>query len=305
MRFDNRYLLGGVAAAVVAVFIIAASRYPQAPPAPATTSQPAPASSAGAELSRPYSPTLGPPTAGVTIVEFLDPECESCAAMHPIMKHVLKEFDGRVRLVVRYMPLHRNSVYASSLLEAAREQDKYWELMDAFFARHSEWASHHAPRPDLLSAYAAQIGLDLQRLNTSAAAAEVARRIAQDASDGRANADDMRERRSAPTPRVRTTAGGDPRGARVVRSFAQESTVGRSSSQRPAGRDRPRPAGDRRPAGRARSCARTCASRRSPGGSRCDRAATAGAAMETIGAARLRPGADRGHAPRSGLAASH
>jgi protein-disulfide isomerase len=58
--------------------------------------------------------------------------------------------------------------------------------MDAFFARHSEWASHHAPRPDLLSAYAAQIGLDLQRLNTSAAAAEVARRIAQDASDGRA-----------------------------------------------------------------------------------------------------------------------
>jgi protein-disulfide isomerase len=200
MKFDNKYLLVGIVAALVAVFALAATRYQRETPAPSAApsvatppapSQPgatpqAAAPSASGQLVRPYSPTLGPADARVTIVEFLDPECESCAAMHPIMKQVLKEFDGRVRLVVRYMPLHGNSVYASSLLEAAREQNKYWELMDVIFARHPEWASHHAPRPDLLPTYAAKIGLDAQRLNTSAAAAEVAQRIAQDTSDGRA-----------------------------------------------------------------------------------------------------------------------
>jgi protein-disulfide isomerase len=58
--------------------------------------------------------------------------------------------------------------------------------MDAFFARHPEWASHHAPRPDLLPTYAAQVGLDTARLATSAASEAVAQRIRQDVSDGRA-----------------------------------------------------------------------------------------------------------------------
>ena len=37
-------------------------------------------------LIRSDSPTLGSVNAPVTIVEFLDPECESCAAFAPIVK---------------------------------------------------------------------------------------------------------------------------------------------------------------------------------------------------------------------------
>jgi len=185
----NKYLLGGIALALIAVFAVAANMYRPPASAPAATPTATPGGAPApvkAELIRPHSPTLGPANAPVTVVEFLDPECESCAAMHPIMKRVLKEFDGRMRLVIRYMPLHGNSVYASSLLEAAHEQNKYWELMDAIFARHPEWASHHAPRPDLLVAYAAQVGIDADRLRTAASAPDIRQRIQQDATDGQA-----------------------------------------------------------------------------------------------------------------------
>ena len=41
--------------------------------------------------------------------------------MHPVVKRLLSEYEGRIRLVIRYMPLHRNSAYAATALEAAGE----------------------------------------------------------------------------------------------------------------------------------------------------------------------------------------
>ena len=63
---------------VVIAGVIGASYYrgevQKAPAAPNATSQ---------VLVRPDSPSLGPEDAKVTVVEFLDPECESCAAVAP------------------------------------------------------------------------------------------------------------------------------------------------------------------------------------------------------------------------------
>ena len=44
-------------------------------------------------LVRPDSATIGPADAKVTVVEFLDPECESCAAVAPQVKALLKEYE--------------------------------------------------------------------------------------------------------------------------------------------------------------------------------------------------------------------
>jgi protein-disulfide isomerase len=137
-------------------------------------------------LVREYSPTLGPAEAPVTVVEFLDPECEACRAMHPVVKQVLQQFDGRVRLVVRYMPFHQNSALAASLLEASRAHGKYWEVLETFFLRQPEWASHHAPRPEMLYEYAVLVGLDQARWKAEAGNAEWSRRLRQDAEDGAA-----------------------------------------------------------------------------------------------------------------------
>lgn len=178
----NKYVLGAIAAAFIAAFVLGSRAYRPDPqpsaPQPTTTADTA------AQLIRDYSPVFGPADAPVTLVEFLDPECESCAAMNPIVKDVLREFSGKVRLVVRYMPFHGNSAYASGLLEGARAHDRYWQLLDEFFVKQPQWASHHAPRPDLLLGYVRGLGLDERSVLETARSAETTRRIQQDRADG-------------------------------------------------------------------------------------------------------------------------
>ncbi len=135
------------------------------------------------QLIRPDAITLGPADAPVKVVEFLDPECESCAAMHPIVKQVMRDFDGRIQLVVRYLPLHKNSVYAAGLLEGARAQGKFWETLDVFLARQPEWASHEAPRPGLLMNYVRDLRLDEQAVIGVAGSETTRRRVDLDRDD--------------------------------------------------------------------------------------------------------------------------
>ena len=147
-------------------------------------------------LVRPDSPSLGPADAKVTVVEFLDPECESCAAFAPQVKALLKEYDGRVRFVVRYMPLHRNAKMAAQYIEAAGEQGRYWEMMDKLFAEQGEWGEKHGPaghnqtptKPvsELFENYGKELGLNPDQLNTAAGQRKYAEKAERDLQDGRA-----------------------------------------------------------------------------------------------------------------------
>jgi protein-disulfide isomerase len=176
----SKPLLAGVIVGLVALFAVGAAWFRGRDATVAENT----AAGHAALLERPHSPSLGPAGAPVTIVEFFDPECESCRAMYPIVKQVMSEFDGRVRLVIRYMPLHTNSAYAVTLLEAARAQGKYWEFLDVVMLRQPEWASHSAPRPDLLITYAPLVGLDVGKLQAAMTDPQVALRMQQDQSDG-------------------------------------------------------------------------------------------------------------------------
>ena len=155
-----------------------------------------PAAGADNTLVRPDSPTLGPADAPVTVVEFLDPECESCGAFHPTMKRILSDYQGKVRLVVRYMPFHPNSVLAANVTEAAGEQGKYWEMQELLFRRQPEWGEihghggHAAPQvrreqPSVLfERYAAELGLDVERVRAAVAANRYAAKVERDRRDG-------------------------------------------------------------------------------------------------------------------------
>lgn len=114
-----------------------------------------------ADLIKDHSPSLGPQDAPVTVVEFLDPECEACKMMDPIVKGLMKEYEGRVRLVIRYMPFHGNSLLAASVLEEAREQGKYWEALSTLFYYQPQWGDHHNPKPELISKYVKDLGVKL------------------------------------------------------------------------------------------------------------------------------------------------
>src|SRR5688572_2811739 len=66
---------------------------------------------------------LGSPTATVTIEEFADFQCGSCAAAHPVMKDVTSAYAGNknVRFVFRHFPLkmHDKAYDAAVAAEAA------------------------------------------------------------------------------------------------------------------------------------------------------------------------------------------
>jgi len=135
--------------------------------------------------------TLGAADAPVTIVEFLDPECESCRAFNPTVKKILKDYDGKVRLVVRYMPLHPNSLSAATFTEAAGEQGKYWQAQEMLFQKQPEWGTKHGPSSGapadinaLLKKYAAELGLDTNKMDSAFAANRYAAKLERDKKDG-------------------------------------------------------------------------------------------------------------------------
>jgi protein-disulfide isomerase len=134
-------------------------------------------------LVRPHSPTKGPESAPVTIVEFLDPECESCRAMHPIVKQVLGEYGDRVRLVIRYIPLHPSSLLAASSLEEVRELGKFDEGLELLFQSQPIWGSHDSPRPELIPRYLAALGIDPARLERESVIKEHGWKIELDRAD--------------------------------------------------------------------------------------------------------------------------
>lgn len=132
---------------------------------------------------RAHAQRLGPSDAKVLLVEFLDPGCETCAAMSPSVKAIVDAYPGQVQLVIRYIPLHQGADVAVKMLEAARKQGKYWETLQLMFDSQSAWADHHHPAPDKLMAFLPTLGLDMARLEHDMQGAEIGRILEQDIAD--------------------------------------------------------------------------------------------------------------------------
>lgn len=135
-------------------------------------------------LSRTYSPILGEVSAPVTIVEFFDPACEACRAFHPIVKDILSKNAGKVRVAMRYTPFHgEGSIEAIRVLEAARMQGVFEQVLEALLAEQPRWASHGAPAPGLIMQIAAAAGLDSTKAKTQMLAPSVIAIINQERAD--------------------------------------------------------------------------------------------------------------------------
>ena len=52
-------------------------------------------------LVRDYSVSFGENRKNIIVVEFLDPECESCALFHPMVKRFFKEYHTDIKLVIK------------------------------------------------------------------------------------------------------------------------------------------------------------------------------------------------------------
>lgn len=134
-------------------------------------------------LVRFHSPTIGNADAPVHIVEFLDPACETCAAFYPFVKDIMAANPGKIRLSVRYAPFHQGSNEVVMVLEAARKQGKYWEVLEKLLASQGGWTEHHTARVDLVWPHLDGIGLDMERLKNDLQSPDIARVIQQDLAD--------------------------------------------------------------------------------------------------------------------------
>lgn len=114
-------------------------------------------------LVAPDSPTITASGAKVTLVEFLDFECEACGAAFPIVKQILAEYEGRLTYVVRDFPNHNNSVLAASAAYAAGEQGKYWEMYDKLFEQQAAWGERQDSQAPAFLGFAEELGLDMAK----------------------------------------------------------------------------------------------------------------------------------------------
>lgn len=122
------------------------------------------------------SPSKGPESAPVVVVEFADFECPFCAAMAPTFEKVWEDRKDKVRFVYKFMPLasHPHGELAARAGFAAFQQGKFWEMNKKMFANRE-----HLEESDLQS-YAKDLGLDLAKFKADMNSQAATDRIAQD-----------------------------------------------------------------------------------------------------------------------------
>lgn len=136
-------------------------------------------------LVRSDAPSFGDASAPVHIVEFFDPACGTCREFHPMVKALMAQHPGKIRLSLRYAPFHPGSDAVVKLLEASRKQGKFEATLEALFARQNVWVQNHTAYPQLLGPLLAPLGLDLAQLQNDANTPEVSSVIARDLLDAK------------------------------------------------------------------------------------------------------------------------
>ena len=131
-------------------------------------------------LSNEDQPLKGDARATVTIVEFTDFQCSTCASTQPVLHELLAEYDGKVKLVVRDFPLenHKNAFKAAEAAEAARAQGKYWEYTAVMFKNQSALDAAN------LKLYADQLGLDRTKFDSDLDSGKYFDLVNRDRQDG-------------------------------------------------------------------------------------------------------------------------
>jgi protein-disulfide isomerase len=88
--------------------------------------------------------TLGPDTAKVTVIEYASATCPHCAAFYNDTFGALKKEyidTGKIKFVFREFP-HQDAALAAFMLARCAPKEKYFPLIDVFFATQPEWTQN-------------------------------------------------------------------------------------------------------------------------------------------------------------------
>jgi protein-disulfide isomerase len=146
---------------------------------------------AGAPSGATPPSAVGAPSATVTIEEFADFQCGSCAASYPVLKDLIRAYSGNpnFRFVFRNFPLqmHDKAYDAAVAAEAAGLQNpaKLWLMHEQLFNNQQTWSVNPNYR-EIFSEYAQRIGLDVERFKADISGMQAKTRVDQDLARGRA-----------------------------------------------------------------------------------------------------------------------
>jgi len=131
---------------------------------------------------------LGSPNAAVTIEEFADFQCPTCATVHTKMKEINAIYGNRIKFIYRSFPLtqiHKNAYDAAVAAESAGMQGKYWDMQNQLFTNQQAWANSSDARK-IFGEYAQKIGLDVGKFQTDSLGLAAKNRVDSDLQRGRA-----------------------------------------------------------------------------------------------------------------------
>jgi protein-disulfide isomerase len=105
------------------------------------------------------SAVKGPATALITLVEFSDYQCPFCSRGHNTVLELEKQYEGKIRVVMKQHPLdfHPNAKPAALAALAAGEQGKYWDMHNKLFA------NQQALGDATYEQYAKELGLNVEK----------------------------------------------------------------------------------------------------------------------------------------------
>ena len=125
---------------------------------------------------------LGAP---VTLEEFGDFECPSCATAAEVVSKLEQDYGPRLRVVWRNFPLemHAHAMEAALAAEAAGLQGRFWEMHDLLYKNQAVWTKALDVHP-FFSMYARSLHLDVERFARDSTSDEVKVRVVSNRDDG-------------------------------------------------------------------------------------------------------------------------
>jgi protein-disulfide isomerase len=153
----------------------------QPSPSSDTSNQPSPGS---APITKPNVKTSSP----VIVEEYGDYQCPPCGLLYPELKQIEKDYGNQIQIVFHHFPLvklHKNAMVAAHAAEAARNQNRFWEMHDRLYRNQKDWAELDDPRPKF-SSYARELNLNVDQFNSDMDSNLVDQRVLTDMQRGTA-----------------------------------------------------------------------------------------------------------------------
>ena len=131
---------------------------------------------------QPDDHVAGPPQAPLVLVMYGDFQCPYCTAAQASLRRVRERLGARLRFVFRHFPIvevHPDAQRAAEASEAAAAQGAFWPMHDALFGGRGLLGEDDVLR------YAANLGIDAERLAAELRSGMHAARVARDLESGR------------------------------------------------------------------------------------------------------------------------